>query len=168
MRRALILLAAVIFLPTSGCRRLLSSAIADDDAATPTATAVVATASAIATSTPTASATATATATAAATATAHAPASAAASVKSATKKALPKCAAGQSLFATGEDDPPFCAKSCGTDADCKPAKCDGTFGFMVDDKTGNVFTGVGKSVPLCGSASTTPPKASATAPKASR
>lgn len=75
------------------------------------------------------------------------------------KKGLPKCAAGQGLFSTGEGDTPFCAKSCGGDADCKPAKCDGPPGFSVNEKTGEVFVGVGKSVPLCGTAaaSASPP-----------
>jgi hypothetical protein len=62
---------------------------------------------------------------------------------------LPKCGAGLTLVTEGEGSPPFCAKGCGGDNDCKPAKCDDQ-GFLVDDKTGEVFTGVGKSMPICG------------------
>lgn len=63
------------------------------------------------------------------------------------KKALPKCAKGQSLVAADDSSTPYCAKSCVNDADCKPKKCGEA--FMVDDKTGEVFTGVGKSAPFC-------------------
>jgi hypothetical protein len=80
-----------------------------------------------------------------------------------TAKKLPKCATGQSLFADDDSAPPFCSRACGGDAECKPAKCDGQ-AFMVDDKTGVVFVGVGKSVPVCGKGApaTAPPAAAAT------
>jgi hypothetical protein len=65
-----------------------------------------------------------------------------------TKPALPRCGAGQSLFAEGEDAAPFCARTCSSDADCKPVACSER-GFPVDDSTGVVRTGVGKDVPLC-------------------
>lgn len=64
------------------------------------------------------------------------------------KKALPKCAAGTQLVAEADDTAPYCAKSCSGDADCKPKKCS-DMAFAVDPKTGVVFTGVGKSFPVC-------------------
>ncbi len=66
----------------------------------------------------------------------------------ASKKALPKCAAGTQLVAEADDAAPYCAKSCSGDADCKPKKCS-DMAFSVDPKTGAVFTGVGKSFPVC-------------------
>lgn len=63
------------------------------------------------------------------------------------KKPLPKCAKGQSLVAEDDSSPPYCAKPCVKDEDCAPKKCGQ--GFLVDDKTGEVFTGVGKSTPVC-------------------
>jgi hypothetical protein len=79
-----------------------------------------------------------------------------------TKRALVKCSAGQSLFAEGEGAPPFCGKSCGSDADCRPGRCDAT-GFLVDETTGAVFTGVGKSVAVCGKPGASAPAATALA-----
>jgi hypothetical protein len=76
------------------------------------------------------------------------------------KRALLTCAAGQSLFAEGEGSPPFCARSCAADADCKPGRCDAT-GFLVDDRTGAVFTGVGKSLSICGKPGASAPAATA-------
>jgi hypothetical protein len=78
------------------------------------------------------------------------------------KRALLTCAAGQSLFAEGEGSPPFCASGCGSDADCKAGRCDAT-GFVVDDKTGAVFTGVGKSVSVCGKPAASGPAGTALA-----
>ncbi len=65
------------------------------------------------------------------------------------KKALPTCAKGQELVAADDTTPPYCGKPCSKDADCAPKKCNGQ-GFGVDPKTGAVFTGVGKSFPVCG------------------
>ena len=79
------------------------------------------------------------------------------------KFALPKCTGDQGLFAEADDTQPFCSRSCSSDADCKPAKCD-LNGFVVDDKTGNVFTGSGRSSSVCGKgAPATAPAATATA-----
>jgi hypothetical protein len=76
---------------------------------------------------------------------------------------LPTCAPSQGLFAEAEGSPVFCGRSCSADAECKPAKCD-SFAFSVD-KTGAVFTGVGRSVPICGKGApaTAPPTAAPTA-----
>ena len=80
---------------------------------------------------------------------------------------LPKCGPEQLLFAEDESSPPFCSRVCSVDADCKPAKCDGV-GFVVDNKTGFVFTGVGRANIVCakGAPATAPsaaPTAAATA-----
>lgn len=76
---------------------------------------------------------------------------------------LPKCATGLSLFAEDDSSPPFCSRPCSNDAECKPAKCD-LGGFVVDDKTGAVFTGAGRGSTVCGKGA--PASAPAAAPTA--
>lgn len=77
---------------------------------------------------------------------------------------IPKCATGQSLFAEDDSSAPFCSRLCQGDGECKPAKCD-VNGFTVDEKSGIAFTGVGKSVTVCGkgASATAPTAAAATA-----
>ena len=61
--------------------------------------------------------------------------------------AVPRCAAGQGLFAEDDTSPIFCSRSCDKDVDCKPAKCNqNLFGA---DETGTIFVGVGKQVFAC-------------------
>jgi hypothetical protein len=73
---------------------------------------------------------------------------AASAASSAGKPPLPKCGAGLQLVAEDDTSAPYCAKGCSADADCKPTKCNAQ-AFSVDAKTGDVFTGVGKSFPVC-------------------
>ncbi len=67
--------------------------------------------------------------------------------KTASKPAVPRCASGQSLFATDDSSPVFCSKYCTTDADCKPSTCNPM--LYAADETGTVFAGVGKQVYAC-------------------
>jgi hypothetical protein len=165
MRRpvALVLSAFVLVLSTSGCKRLLGSLLKDKDAGDDASAAV-----ASAEPDPSATASAAGSGSAAPTATTKPPT---AKAKAVVKKAVPKCAAGQSLFADDDTSPPFCSKICSSDTECKPAKCDRN-AFSFDGTTGEAFVGVGRSITVCNQggdagAASAAPSGSAASPAAS-
>lgn len=63
------------------------------------------------------------------------------------KTKFPTCKGDDLLVTNGEASEAYCGKTCTSDAECKPKSCGA--GFMVDRETGQVYEGVGKSVPVC-------------------
>jgi hypothetical protein len=63
------------------------------------------------------------------------------------KTKFPTCKADEELVSAGEAADAYCAKVCTSDADCKPKACGQ--GWMVDRESGQVYEGVGKSIPVC-------------------
>jgi hypothetical protein len=68
-------------------------------------------------------------------------------VKANNKTSFPTCKANEELVTEGEGSAAFCGKPCTSDDDCKPKTCGQA--WMVDRETGEVFEGVGKSMPIC-------------------
>jgi hypothetical protein len=63
------------------------------------------------------------------------------------KTKFPNCKSTEMLVTAGDAPEAYCAKTCTSDADCKPKAC--SQGWMVDAESGQVYEGVGKSVPVC-------------------